>query len=294
MKRCTARTFDAHAFIGALIFILCAGSAMALDAQVSAGLDNNPMLSRKPGDQVPVWTAEGSLYHSQFFELSPRLAWSVLGAVDARWFDTTSSLSEIALDTAATGYFQPRLGYTAPWYQLAVSATPVLVANEQRNHVQARLRVSRHQRLTDRLNYALGLQASQSFADERIFRQRRYGLDGQINFDRRLARPHGFSGVFLRGGVQQGQFASTRSYQPSGVYGYNIMIDDGLSDDLGSTWWVYRTDALAFSAVLGARYNLSPRWALDTSLQHDQLNSDVGDYSRQKLVLSLVGRLGMP
>ncbi|MFY0663701.1 MAG: hypothetical protein JXQ97_03695 [Natronospirillum sp.] len=192
------------------------------------------------------------------------------------------------------GYFQPRQGYAAPWYQLALSATPVWVMNEQRNQVQSALRVSRHQRLTDRLNYTLGLQTTQSFADERIFRHRRYGLDGQLNFDRRLARPHGFSGVLLRGGIQQGQFASTRSYQPSGVYGYNIMVDDGLSDDLGSTWWVYRTEALAYTAILGARYNLGPQWAVDTSVQHDQLNSDVGDYSRQRLVLSLVGRLNNP
>lgn len=275
---------------GLITLILCSG-AQAVDLQLTTGLDTNPMLSAKPGSQMPVGMLAVGAHWGLFRDLSPNHAWSAAVTVEGQGFQTTTSLSQLAVELGLTGHWQPTLGYRAPWYQASVQLTPVIVANDQRNQLQATLRASRHQRLTDRIAYEAGLSFNQAVAASSIFEHQRWGADGIVFYDFRAPRTPAFSSVFLSGTVLNGDFASARGYNPGGIGYSDKQVDDGLSDDLGGNWWVYRTEGLAYSVSGGIRYTLTSQYALDLFARHVALDSDDGDYSAQQIGVSFAAAL---
>ncbi|MFC3851783.1 hypothetical protein ACFOSD_04260 [Salinispirillum marinum] len=275
---------------GLFTLALCSGT-QALDLNLTAGLDTNPMLSKKPGSQMPVSMLAVGAHWGLFRDLSPNTGWSAAVAVEGQGFQNTTSLSQLSVEIGITGHWQPTLGYRAPWYQASVQLTPVLVANDQRNTLDAALRASRHQRLTDRIAYEAGLSFQQAVAASSIFEHQRWGADGTAFYDFRAPRTPAFSSLFLSGTVLNGDFASARGYNPGGIgYGYK-QVDDGLSDDLDGNWWVYRTQGLAYSVSGGIRYTLTAQYALDLFARHVALNSADGDYSAQQIGVSFAAAL---
>ncbi|TGG91650.1 hypothetical protein E4656_14715 [Natronospirillum operosum] len=268
-----------------------AGPASALDYQLGVGLDDNPMLSRKTTLDRPAVTLSASLFDSEFFEQSRSTGYSLERALDVEYIESTPSLSSLSAELGFTRYWQPSPGYSAPWYQLSLSGVPQWVVNSQRHRVSFDSRLSRHQRLTDRVNLETGVLGHFSVAPERVMRNARWGLDAQLGYERRLAGLRGWRGLYLHGSVVSGQFFSARGYDPGGIDAEEKIPDEGLRDDLDDLWWLYRTTGQAYTLTLNSRFQWSSRTAVDLFAQISHLDSAVTDYSRLSAGINFSSRL---
>ncbi len=265
--------------------------AAGVDYQWGVSLDDNPMFSRSTTLDRPVATLTASLFDSEFHERSQSTGYSIENAVDVEIMETTPSLSSVSAEVGFTRYWQPRPGYNTPWYQLALTSGPQLVANPQRTRLNFNGQLSRHQRLTDRISVESGLLGQYSFAPEQVMRQARWGVEGQVGYERRLAGLRGWRGLYLHGQVLSGQFGSARSYNPGAVADNEKIQDKGLRDDLEGYWWLYRTTGQAYSLTLNLRYQWSSRTAVDLFTQLDRFSGDVADYGRLSSGLTFSSRL---
>ncbi|MCH8551488.1 MAG: hypothetical protein LAT62_06105 [Natronospirillum sp.] len=263
----------------------------ALDYHLGIGVDDNPMLSRNSTLDRPVVTLSASLFDSEFFEQSQSTGYSIERALDVEYIETTPSLSSVSAELGFTQYWQPSPGYSAPWYQLSLSGAPQLVLNDQRNRVSFDARLSRHQRLTDRVGLETGVLGHYSVAPERVMQNARWGIDSQLGYERRLPGLRGWRGLYLHGSVMSGQFISARSYNPSSVDADEKFRDRGLRRDLDGYWWLYRTSGQAYSLTVNSRFQWSSRTAVDLFAQATQLDSDIADYTRLSAGITFSSRL---
>lgn len=265
--------------------------AAALDYQLGLGVDDNPMLSRSTTLDRPVVTLHASLFDSVFTERSPQSGYSIERALEVDYVETAESLSRLSIELGFTQYWQPEPGYSEPWYQLSISGTPQWAVNNQRHRIGFDGRLSRHQRLTDRLALETGLLGHYSVAPEQIFHNARWGLDSQLGYERRLPGLRGWRGLYLHASVLSGQFVSARGYNPGTVDAEEKIPDEGLQDDLGDNWWLYRTTGQAYSLTLNTRYQWSSRTAFDLFARFSHLDGAVADYSRLRAGLTFSSRM---
>lgn len=274
---------DLRALAG-LVLVACAPFAVAeeersvwwpvIDGEASVGYDNNVSRALYERDILEDSQLVGELAAAWNFELGATSATTLRAFVNGEAWTDLDPLNQVGMGVEGIYRWQPRFGFTAPFYQLSLTAEQDDSDTDQRdtNRYTAQAFVTR--RLTDAFRGALGVEARMQKASGDVFdgSQARIfaNADLQIGSAWALYGTYSFiSGDTISSAQQQfcnGALASDTYNLISNADA--IAADDALNEATPcGSWLAYRLPAIAHVFVMGLNRGFGHRVSFDISAQ---------------------------
>lgn len=183
------------------------------------------------------------------------------------------------------------LGFTAPFYQMSLSAQVDNYEVEQRDSTILKAQIFATKRVTDRVSTSIGYEYRDRDSEGTVFDlyQGRIFLNGDYS----LNSKHALYGTYS---LARGTLESTALLWPDTEYkiikaARAIEPDAAFSDELGNTWLAYKLKAVTHSLILGYNWAVTGRTALDVSVLGVDVNAEEeNEYQRLVARASLLTR----
>lgn len=266
-------------------------SPWSTNARITIGSDDNLSQAQDSRDKAEDIFTEisGNVAYSRLRNI--RQGYTLAGFAKLRQYNDFDSMSSVTLGGSAIYRYQPKLGFTQPFYQISFTTKVEEFEFVQRDSTYYELKLQAKKRLTDRISLALGLAHETKQSEGIVFDSDRSRFF--LNSDWRIFSP----GVFYASySYVVGDSTSTifTGRTPS----YSLIaaaeareFDQALTKHAPGNWLAYRIPSKAHSLTLGYNYPISPSMALDFSTLYADVAAD-GDneYQRLQTRFSLLAR----
>lgn len=249
--------------------------------------DNNVSRGPTSTDQKADSIVAAEAYLARSLLLGERSGLVLRGGMKLSQFLAFRDLSNVALSGRAAYRYQPSLSYSAPWLEVAGSATWLKHSdNELRDGFVVAASVGGGSYVTDRIRIGVGAGIEERTADNgalyelstnRIWATLDYRLGisstvyGSLT---RIAGDHVFNAIYGPAQTLLSTYASA------------IAADPALADEFGGVAPLgYRLDATTFVYELGFNYPLKGNQAIDLSVSIFDSESDQGGQSYDGMAL---------
>ena len=261
---------------------LVLSESFSFDTEVDVSVSNNDNLSRAwlERDVVDDSFVDAQLTVSADKIINPLLAVNIRGFVGAKEFNEVDTLSSLNYGLTVGARWQSGYGYTAPMYQISLTAANQDSDTEQRDHFKWSAQFVVNKRNTDRISSFIGLQHSDQESDHVVFdlATSRFfmGADYAIS---------DASSVYASYEYQLGDaFSSAQRSYYNGYVATDILpliniataieLDDAFNEAFEGQWLVYRFDAKTHGYKLGFNYGLSGHSSIDASVMYVDVEAD--------------------
>lgn len=277
---------------------LYANDRFSQTSVIETQFDTN--LVNSPNDNEPLSSWVAAVNHTVRFDLREsqssltKAVSSVAASAPTRFTDLNQFNAELGL----RHYWQPGLGYRAPWLIFETTSAIRWHNFEQHRWLAFNADAKREQRLNDRIFTSVGLSAQYKLANEAAFEGLRGAINAyqdwrvsnrvslyaqqQIGLGRMTTSYHGAlsdRGHHLEGeGEEEGPDSVSNTY----------FADRGLSRMLDEDWYTYGVDGWFAEGLIGINIPVISRASIDLAYRfHAEVTEDV-TYSRQTVFVSMV------
>ena len=231
------------------------------------------------------------------------LQWQYSADYQQHWqFDP---LSRLGVATKVRYAWQPKFGFSQPWYDFTLGSQYDWFADDHRRQVAFSLTSQISQRITDRILANSGVQYQFGFAGHDVF------ADNQgnwfINLDYALTPSSAiYSSYYLvYGHIVSSALLSEKQPIPlanksqvrshhlvnESSNDYSVWVhEDAYGDEENAMWYSYRYNALSQLVNLGLNQQISPTLSADLLYQYAYSVSDEVNYHNHRLYLSLFAK----
>lgn len=251
-----------------------------VDGELTAVYDSNVTRALYERDIIEDAGGTASLSAAWNFNTGLMSAATVRAFAEYEAFDDIDTLNRLGLGMQGIFRWQGELGFTAPFYQVSLSA--------QRDDVDAGLRdadkytaqVFATKRLTDALRASAGIEGMYQEAQGRVFDLAQYRLFA--NADLALGETWAVYGTYSF--IDGDTVSSAKQFMCDGTpatdtfdlisHAEEIELDGALNEALCGTWVAYRLPATTHVFVLGANRGFGHSLSFDVSAQHVMVTAE--------------------
>lgn len=277
----------------------CANEDMPVvfDGELTYVADDNLSRAERERDQLADQSLLASAGAALRFSPGFKSAINIRGFAEAEKYENIRSLDRTTYGGQAIVRGQTRLGYTAPVYQLSVTAQSDDYATDQRDSTVYAVQAFVQRRLTDDMTGSAGIEVQQRKSDGtvfdtehgRIFANLDYAMSDVLSLYGAYSFMHGdtFSSaqLVLCNGVPAndifGLVAASDALEP----------DDAFNAEFCGSWIAYRLRADAHALVLGLNRGFGHNFSADLSVQGVSVQGEGNnDYARTIVRAGILAR----
>lgn len=301
-------SWTTFAIVLTMVLSLTLGNtSYAHDINVQTYYDTNVVNTPTGNNAVTSAVAEVDINTQNYIFTQPRSALEWQLGLNGRYPIDAPSRAEVSISSGLRYFWQPKLGFNAPWYHVHSGISAAYVNNNQLHNLTAKIEIDRNQRLTDALFLNMRLHYDYQWNNSSVLAGQTASLAALLDWQMlrnyaiyaQLSGGYGwfisaYSGTLAPKAINNStSSAATRSHHlvdesSSDTLSGDYILDADLSAQYNEDWYSYGAYAVFGNGLIGLNHPINANLSTDIAYRYSLVDNADFQYERQSIYGSLL------